>query len=104
MTRLLAAILILFAVLIGLKASNPSLLQNNLFGQSSSATPPTRNTGFSSEETGTTVNNGSVSAASFNAPNASNATNTTSTGNQVGSAANTTPLPPGTQPAVQARW
>ena len=96
MTRLVAAILILFAVLIGLKATNPSLLQSNLLSQGDSATPPTRNTGFSSEATGTTAN-GRVSAAGLNAPNQTNA------GNQVG-IANTTPLPLRTQSAVQGAW
>ena len=98
MTRLVAAILILFAVLIGLKAANSSLFQNNLLGQTSSATPATRNTGFSSEVTGTTAN-GSVPSTGLNTLNQVN------TSNQLNTAA-TTPLPPGGSPAaaVRAGW
>ncbi|PSB34443.1 hypothetical protein [Stenomitos frigidus] len=96
MTRLVAAILILFAVLIGLKASNPSLLQSNLLIQGNNPTPPTRNTGFSSEATGAATTNNAGVSSNFNAPNQVN------TSNPVG--ANTTPLPPRPLRAVPGGW
>jgi hypothetical protein len=98
MTRLVAAILILFAVLIGLKAANSSLFQTNLFGQGNNATPQTRNTGFSSAANGAATSNSGVSSGGLNAPSQVN------TANQL-APTGTTPLPPrGSQAAVRAGW
>lgn len=90
MTRLVIAILILFAVLIGLKATNSSLWQRNLFSQFNSVAPATRNTGFNSDSTGAApVNNAGVST-------------TLTTPSQV--SADTTPLPARPLQAVPAGW
>ncbi|MBW4692792.1 MAG: hypothetical protein KME27_13635 [Lyngbya sp. HA4199-MV5] len=87
MSRLVIAILILFAVLIGLRSANSSLFRLNFFNnQSDSLAPATRNTGFSAEST---ASSGGVAQGNFNPGQPD---------------AGTTALPPQTEPAVPARW
>ncbi|MBW4583460.1 MAG: hypothetical protein KME42_28175 [Tildeniella nuda ZEHNDER 1965/U140] len=90
MTRLVIAILILFAVLIGLKATNSSLWQRNLFSQLNSAPPETRNTGFSSDSTGAAPTNNAGASTTLTTPS------------QV--SADTTPLPSRPLQAVPGAW
>lgn len=88
MSRLVIAILILFAVLIGLRSANSSLFRLNFFNnQSDSLAPATRNTGFSADST---ASSGGVAQGNLTTPG------------QTG--AGTTALPPQTQPAVPANW
>ncbi|MBW4469790.1 MAG: hypothetical protein KME45_05230 [Stenomitos rutilans HA7619-LM2] len=88
MSRLVIAILILFAVLVGLKSANSSLFRLSFPNQNDSLAPATRNTGFSAEST--TASNGGVTQENSNAPGRVSA--------------DTSPLPPQTQPAVPANW
>ncbi|XGV95281.1 MAG: hypothetical protein ACAF41_21350 [Leptolyngbya sp. BL-A-14] len=88
MSRLVVAVLILFAVLIGLRAANSSPFQLNFLNQGNNTTPETRNTGFSAESTAT-ASSGGVSQAGFNAPSQGSA--------GAGTSAGTTSLPPQTQ-------
>lgn len=88
MGRLVIAILILFAVLVGLRAANSSLFQRNFANQLNSPAPATRSTGFSAESTASSDNGGSTTEL--------NPLNPAGTG--------TTSLPPTTQPAVPAGW
>jgi len=88
MSRLVIAILILFAVLIGLRAANTSLFQRSFANQLNSPSSATRSTGFSTESTAASNNGGS--------------TTNLNPSNPIG--ADTTSLPPTTQPAVPAGW
>lgn len=94
MSRLVVAVLILFAVLIGLRVAHSSSVQLpfqlNFLNQSDNPASDTRNTGFSADSSGATSSN-RISQASLNAPNQ-------------GSTAPTTALPPQTQPPVPAGW
>lgn len=97
MGRLVVAVLILFAVLAGLRVANSSLFQRNVANQINSAAADTRSTGFSAEAIGTS--SGSVAGSGVASQSAS-----TQNFNQTGTAANTTALPPSQPSAVPARW
>lgn len=90
MNRLVVAILILFAVLAGLRFANAPLFQRNVANQIDSPASATRSTGFSAEATGASSG-------------ASVATQSASTQAQGGTTGGTTALPP-SQPAVPGNW
>lgn len=93
MSRLVVAVLILFAVLIGLRFANASMFQRNVTNQIDSAASATRNTGFSVESTGVSSGTGVASQSA-----------STQTQNQADTAAETTALPPSQQTGIPARW
>lgn len=89
MSRLIVAVLILFAVLAGLRFANASLFQRNVANRIDSSASDTRTTGFSADSTGASPRAGI-------APQ--------STAPQTGVAAETTPLPPAQQRAIPGNW
>jgi len=90
MSRIVVAVLILFAVLAGLRFSNSSLFQRNASNQLNSSASDTRSTGFNADSTGRS-SGGTVSRS-------------TPYQTQPGTAPGTTPLPPNQQPAIPAGW
>ncbi len=91
MGRIVVAVLILFAVLAGLRFSNSSLFQRNASNQLNSSASETRTTGFNADSTGTSTSTGVLSQSMRNQ-------------NQPGTAPGTTPLPPNQQPAIPGGW
>ena len=91
MSRIVVAVLILFAVLAGLRFSNSSLFQRNASNQLNSSASDTRSTGFNADSTGRSSGTGTVSRSTLYQT-------------QPGTAPGTTPLPPNQQPAIPAGW
>ena len=91
MSRIVVAVLVLFAVLAGLRFSNSSLFQRNASNQINNSASETRSTGFNADSTGTSSGTSAVSQS-------------TQTQTQPGTATGTTPLPPSQRPAIPAGW
>ncbi|GEM_PF-1143887 len=101
MGRLVSAVLILFAVLVGLRFSTSLPFQRNVAANRlDTAAQDTRNTGFTADSTGAVPGTG--------VPSQSASTQTLSTSNpgvvSPTAAAGTTPLPPASPSAIPGSW